>query len=145
MKRQGSLEFHRQRLHVFTDGAIRPDLGVSGLAAVVRDEQDRVRYLWSKRTGPLTCNEAEYEAVIMALESLYAIHARQIAVFSDSRILVDQMSGNASVKALTLRSVHARLRSMIVNFETVSFNHIPRVRNRLADALANDAAEGRGC
>lgn len=137
--------FKDHMLHVYTDGAIRPELGASGLAAVVREEQGRVRYLWSRRIGLLTCNEAEYEAVILGLENLRHIHVRQVLVFSDSRILVDQMTGAASVKAKTLRPVHARLRSMLNYFEVIGFNHIPRLRNRLADALANDAAEGLGC
>lgn len=135
-------QIHNQRLHIHTDGAIRPDLGVSGLAAIVRDDLGNFRFLWSRRAGRLTCNEAEYAAVIMALERLRQMQARRVIIYSDSRILVDQMTGRASVKAATLRSVHARLRSLATDFESITFTYIPRLQNRLADALANDAAEG---
>ena len=133
-----------RRVRVYTDGAIRPDRRASGLAANVRDEKGAIRYWWSKRAGPLTCNEAEYEAVILALESLRRLRPVEVAVYCDSRIVVDQMQGRASVRTVGLKSVHARLRALTTEFGSVAFHYIPRDRNRLADALANEAADGYG-
>ena len=127
---------------VFTDGAIRLGRNASGLAAVVRDENMQVCHWWSKRVGRLTCNEAEYEAVIMALENLRAYRPAEIAIYSDSRVVVEQMLGRASVKAATLHQPNLRLRALVNEFGGVHFFYIPREHNRLADALANEAVDG---
>jgi ribonuclease HI len=131
-----------QHVRVFTDGAIRPGAGVSGLAAIVRDERWAIRLWWSQRAGRMSCNEAEYAAAIMALDKLRQWQPRKVDVYSDSRLLVDQMGGRATARSLTMRSAHVRLRTMAAEFERVTFHHIPREQNRVADALANEAAEG---
>jgi len=130
---------------VHTDGAIRLERGVSGLAAIVRDEKGRIIHWWSKRDKRLTCNEAEYAAAIMAFEYLHALRTspHEVKLFSDSQVMVHQMKGIASAHAPALRQAQIRLRGLIVLFEKVTFHHIPREKNRLADALANDAADGK--
>ncbi len=134
--------FHPQSIRVFTDGAIRPELGVSGLAAIVRDEKGQILTWFSKRAGAMTCNEAEYAAVQLALESVSALHPQEVHIFSDSLVVVHQMSGLASAHAPALRQAQTRLRGLVTQFQQVKFHHIPREKNRLADALANEAADG---
>lgn len=131
----------RRQFVVFTDGAIRPAERASGLAAVARDEHGRVCAWWSRRGGPMTSNEAEFAAAVFALEALRARRPCAVAVYSDSRILVEQMQGLATARAATLRPLHTRLRELVAEFDAVTFHHIPRTANRLADALANEAVE----
>ena len=141
-----NLLFMRPRsFTIHTDGAIRMDLGVSGLSAIVRNEQGQVIHLWSKRVERLTCNEAEYAAAIMALEKVSALRIgpRMLNLYSDSQVMVHQMTGVATARAPGLRQAQMRLRGLVALFERVSFHHIPREENRLADALANDAADGK--
>lgn len=132
-----------RRVTVHTDGAIRPEKGVSGLAAVIHDEQGAIRRLWSRRAGQLTCNEAEYAAANLALEKLLPLQPEEIHIFSDSQVMVHQMNGIASAQSPKLKQAQARLRALVVQFERVTFTHIPREQNRLADALANEAADGK--
>lgn len=127
-----------RRVQVYTDGAIRPEQRTSGLAAIVRDEGGAIRCWWSRRAGPMTCNEAEYAAVLFALESLRRLRPAEVAVYCDSRLVVDQMQGRATARAAALRSAHTRLRALVGEFGAVTFHYIPRDRNRLADALANE-------
>ena len=130
---------------IHTDGAIRLERGVSGLAAIVRDEKGRIIHWWSKRDKRMTCNEAEYAAAIMALEYIRALQnpPRELKLYSDSQVMVHQMQGIASAHAPALRQAQMRMRGLIIQFEKVTFHHIPREKNRLADALANDAADGK--
>ncbi|HNT24670.1 MAG TPA: reverse transcriptase-like protein [Anaerolineales bacterium] len=134
------------KLQIYTDGAIRPERGISGLAAIVRDETGKIYHWWSKRAGPLTCNEAEYAAAIYALEQALRRqelrHAPEIEIVSDSRVLVDQMSGRAAARAPALCQARSRLQALVARFHKVSFRHIAREQNRLADALAFDAVSG---
>jgi len=134
--------FHPQSIRVFTDGAIRPELGISGLAAIVRDEKGQVLTWFSKRAGEMTCNEAEYAAVQFALESVLVLRPQEIHIFSDSQVVVHQMSGIAAARAPALKQAQLRVRGLVARFVKVHFHHIPREKNRLADALANEAADG---
>lgn len=131
---------------IYTDGAIRPEQKASGLAVIVRDEQDRIRHWWKRREGALTCNEAEYAAVIFAFNKLLQTYGAKkistVSVYSDSRILVEQMSGRAAAHSPGLRKAMQHLRPLINRFNKVTFHHIPREQNRLADALAFEAVEG---
>lgn len=129
------------KLH--TDGAIRPELGLSGLAAIARDGQGRILYWWCRRAGALTCNEAEYAAAIFALEQVLRLppgqRPQEVTVCSDSRVLVDQMTGRAEAHAPALRQARDHLHTLARRFRKVTFQHIPRQHNRLADALAFEA------
>jgi ribonuclease HI len=135
--------FRLRCVHVFTDGAIRPDAGASGLAAIVRDEGWDIRHWWSRKEGRMTCNEAEYAAVILALEALRTLCPQEVHIYSDSQVVVHQMQGLAATRAPALRQSQARARALVVQFKRVIFHHIPREHNRLADALANDTVDGR--
>lgn len=135
-----------RKVRIYTDGAIRPERGISGLAAIVKDERGRICYWWNRRAGSLTCNEAEYAAVNFALEQMQQLHdhdlIQEIEIFSDSRVMVDQMSGRAAAHAPALRQAQSQLRALTSRFNKVSFHHIGREQNRLADALAFEAANG---
>jgi ribonuclease HI len=125
---------------IHTDGAIRPEQGISGLAAVVRDETDKILYWWSKKAGPMTCNEAEYAAVIFAIEQLLKLPIKQrpntVFIYSDSRIVVDQMTGQADAHAPALQASRRKVQTLARKFGSVSYQHISREQNRLSDALA---------
>jgi ribonuclease HI len=136
-------------LYIYTDGSIRPERGASGLAAVLRDGDGQTRRWWARRAGRLNCNEAEYAAAVMALEEISKenssrkLRELEIIVYSDSQVMVHQMMGLATPSASGLRKWHVRLRGLAIRFGQITFRHIPREQNRLADALANEAADGR--
>ena len=126
---------------LWTDGAIRP--GSTGLGVVVRDGAGRVVAWRSKRLPqPMTCNEAEYEALLFGLETVDALRPAEVEVRMDSQVVVNQMLGLFAVRNAVLRRLHAQARAAVAALGTVAFVHVPRLRNRLADALANEAADG---
>ncbi len=141
---------------VYTDGAIQPLYGISGVGAVVYDETGKIVHLWQGVARGMTCNEAEYTAVLFALRRLEAFRPLRLTVCSDSQVLVDQMTGMAQVHAPELRRLNFLLRGVVLRFGEVQFQHVPREQNRIADALAVEAvmnlkasqknlAEGGGC
>jgi ribonuclease HI len=139
----------RKRLHLYTDASIRAERGASGLAAVLRDGSGQTCRWWARRSGRLNCNEAEYAAAVMALEELCKensyrkLRRLEVTVYSDSQVMVHQMMGLATPRTSGLRKWHVRLRGLAAQFGQITFRHIPREENRLADALANEAADGR--
>lgn len=92
----------RGRVIVQVDGAIGTTQQASGLGVVVRDQGGRVLEVWSKRARPQTCNEAEYEALIWALELLERDPPAEVHFFSDSEIVVRSTAhcGEADARAL---------------------------------------------
>jgi ribonuclease HI len=87
--------------------------------------------------GVATNNVAEYTAVIRGLERARDLGAREVLVRSDSRLLVEQLSGRFKVKNPTLQRLHAEASSLGAGFARVRFEHVPREENTEADRLAN--------
>ncbi len=62
-----------------------------------------------------------------------------IQVAGTSEIVVGQMQGRFSVHSFTLRRWHDQATASVRQFQQVTFTAIPRERNQIADALANEA------
>ena len=133
----------RQReLLLFTDAAIGERGKATGLGAVVRQPDGKILAWVTRRMGRMTNNEAEYAALILGLETVRRFRPRKLHCFLDSEIVVGQMRGDFSVHSPALRRWHTRACAAARRFRRVTFTHIPRERNRLADALANEALNG---
>jgi ribonuclease HI len=118
--------------------------GLAGVGAVMRGTDGRV-LLWRCATLPArTNNEAEYQAVIFGLElALRRFPGAALRCLTDSRIVVDQLAGRSAVNAKALQPLHAHTLMLVRRCAKVEFVPIPRALNRLADALAWEAIDGR--
>jgi ribonuclease HI len=87
--------------------------------------------------GIATNNVAEYRAAIRGLGLARDLGARRVHVRSDSKLLIEQLAGRWRVKNPTLQVLHAEARALLGTFEEVRLEHVPRERNRAADAMAN--------
>jgi len=129
------------------DGGSRGNPGPSGAGAVIRDEGGSIVGSVSEFLGVRTNNYAEYEAVILALETLQKMvpqsiqDATAIEVKMDSELVVKQMKKIYKVKHPVLKEQNARLSRAAEPFGSVTFTHVPRAQNSDADALANEAMD----
>ncbi len=131
------------KLIIHADGAIRDDPPATGIGVVIRNGQGQVLDWISEATkGRVTCNEAEYAALIRALEAAQAYRPSEVHFYLDSQIVVNQMRGRFAVRSPALRRLNTQARRLAQRFRQVTYTHVPRKRNRLADALANEAVEG---
>jgi ribonuclease HI len=128
-----------KRLIVYTDGASSGNPGPASIGAVIRDGQGRVISRISQRIGHATNNQAEYRAIIGALEEATRLGAEEVDIKSDSELVVKQLKGQYKVKKATLRPLYQKVVQLISLFKTFSITHIPREQNREADRLANKA------
>ncbi len=126
---------------VHADGAARGNPGPAGIGAVIRGSRGRVLAEVAEGIGVATNNVAEYRAVLEGLRRARDLGATQVNVRSDSRLLVEQLSGRFRVKNPTLVRLHADVRNVMRTFEQVLFEHVPREFNRDADRLANRGVE----
>ncbi len=132
---------------IHADGGSRGNPGPSGAGAMIRDEHGSSVATVSQFLGTRTNNYAEYEAVILALETLVKLVGEgkvahtDVAVKMDSELVVKQMKGEYKVKHPVLKEQHARLKKVVSIFKDVSFTHVFRAENSDADALANEAMD----
>ncbi len=138
-----------RKLIVEADGGSRGNPGPAGYGTVVRDaETGELLHSEGRSLGTATNNVAEYEGLLAGLRAAGAIdpHA-DVDVRMDSKLVVEQMSGNWKVKHEGLRPLASEAARLVRSLGTVQFAWIPREQNRDADRLANeamdDAAAGR--
>jgi ribonuclease HI len=137
-------------LTIHCDGAARGNPGPAGIGAVVTDDRGRVLGEVARGIGVATNNVAEYRAAIAGLERAAELGARAVTLRSDSRLLIEQLSGRFRVKNPTLIRLHEDARTLLGRFDRVALEHVPREMNRKADRLANQgvdewlAGPGRG-
>lgn len=131
--------------HYYSDGAIDVLGRATGAAVVVRDERGRIVDTASRRLAGMTNNEAEYEALILALELALARGEPSAAVtfLVDSQIVVGQVAGAFAVRDPRLAERHTRVMRLLAQLPDATLAFVPRTRNRLADALAQEALHGR--
>ncbi len=135
---------------IYTDGAARGNPGKAGAGAMIeitRYSLPVTRYSFKSYLGVATNNQAEYRALIMALEEAIKIiqktrlEAPELLCYSDSKLMVSQMKGEYRVKNKDLQTLFLRAIQLTETLPRVSFIHIPREKNKEADALANEAID----
>lgn len=126
---------------LFIDGGSRGNPGMSAIAYILKDNQDLVLAQHKELIGIGTNNEAEYralqEGVLKALEM--GLILEELHIYSDSKLLVEQMRDNWQVKNGWLARLKREVQDGLQHFKSVEFHHIPREKNAEADRLVNEA------
>ena len=131
----------REVVEIYTDGGSRGNPGIAGVGIYLRQAATGFELKRGRSLGVATNNVAEYKALIEGLEQAVEIGARKIRHFADSELMVRQLNGRYKVKNPELIILHDRARSLIARFESFSTKHVPRARNAVADAMANQAMD----
>jgi ribonuclease HI len=128
-----------KKLTIFTDGGAEPNPGKAGIGVVIKDEHGKVVASISKAIGHATNNQAEYRAIITALEKAVQLGAEQVSLRADSELVVKQLNGRYRVKNADLKPLYRRVMELRDRLQRFTVTHIPRERNREADRLASKA------
>jgi len=126
-----------KRVVICTDGASLGNPGLAAVGAVVEDEQGRLITLISRRIGQATNNQAEYTAIIAALEEAIRLGAEEVDVRSDSQLVVRQIKGEYRVKNASLKPLYKRIRRLQGSLKGFTITHIPGQQNNEAHKLAH--------
>ncbi len=133
-----------KRLKIYTDWWARWNPWNAWIWVYITDEkwleiEKRYKNLWIK-----TNNEAEYTAVLLALGRAVELKATNIDLFSDSSLVINQLSWNWKIKEDRLKEFKVNIDKIIKeNDLKVSFSWIPREQNKEADRLSNVAMDNR--
>jgi ribonuclease HI len=127
------------KLIINTDGLSKNNPGPAAIGAILKDTRGKVVATVSKAIGVATNNEAEYRAIVAALEKALKLGAEQIELRSDSELVVNQLNGRYKIKSTTLRPFYLQVAQLLGQFEKVAVTYVPREQNTEADRLANEA------
>ncbi len=136
-----------KKIIIYADGGARGNPGPAGAGAVVLDEQQNVLAEVSDFIGHTTNNVAEYKALIGGLRAAIKLFPGQtfdmhLDVRMDSQLVIRQLQGKYKVKHPNLKPLFEQAKEFIgAYFPNISYEHVPREKNTLADALANDAMD----
>ena len=128
-------------LRLYTDGAARGNPGPAGLGVVIEDDQGLRLQGLCRYIGTATNNKAEYLALIEGLNAAREWKPDKLEVFLDSQLVVEQVNGRWKIKHAELQPLARRVQSLLSEFSSVTLTHVPREKNRGADALANRAID----
>ncbi|MBI2020425.1 ribonuclease HI family protein [Candidatus Daviesbacteria bacterium] len=134
------------QLIIYTDGASRGNPGPSSYGFTISDENGKLLYEEGRYIGKTTNNVAEYTAVLEALKHAkkdYGHRHPKVALFADSKLVAEQLSGNFKIKAKHLKPIIEKIKILSWELGGVIYSHIPRSKNTLADRLANQALDSR--
>ncbi len=114
--------------------------GPAGIGVII--EHRGVKTSIARWIGHQDNNVAEYVALLEALQHALTVKAKTLRVFSDSEVVVKQMTGEYTCRSSRLYSLNWICRKLARGVE-FSIEHIGREANREANELANDAVRGR--
>jgi len=127
---------------LFADGGSRGNPGPSASGFVVLDMQDNVLLKQGIYLGVTTNNQAEYQALKVGLQEITRLgHIRDVHVYMDSLLVVNQMLGIFKVKNRDLWPIHDAIKELVTHFRKVTFTQVPREYNKLADRAVNEALD----
>ena len=132
------------KLKIYTDGGARGNPGPAAIGVVVCDQTGKIIFEHADTIGHATNNTAEYCALIAALEIAKRLKAKEIECYTDSELMMNQMSGNYKIKSDHIRVLFLRAKEIAQFFDRISYHHNRRETPmlRAADRLVNQALDG---
>jgi ribonuclease HI len=126
---------------LWTDGGSRGNPGPAAFAYVLETEDGTVLDARGEAIGVATNNVAEYSALVAGLRKAAALGVDELEVRADSELLVKQMRGEYRVKNKDLQRLFLDASRSAREVGTVTYTHVRREHNELADRLVNEALD----
>ncbi len=130
----------QNRLITYSDGGARGNPGPAAAAFLILTETGEVLKAESRFLGNRTNNQAEYEAVISALEAAASIGAQEVVCHLDSELVGKHLTGEYKVKNPDLRKLWLKTQQLKRCFKKVTFVNVPRKNKHIveADEMVNE-------
>jgi ribonuclease HI len=129
------------KARLFTDGGARGNPGPAAYGYVLEGEDGTVLEARGEAIGVATNNVAEYSALLAGLRRALELGVDELEVVSDSELMVRQMTGVYKVKNEALRELSLEAARLARQLGEVTYRHVRREENELADRLLNDALD----
>lgn len=126
---------------LYADGGSRGNPGPSASGFAIMNMDNQVVVKKGVYLGVTTNNQAEYQALKLGLEEARGMGIRELHVYMDSLLVVNQMLGRFKVKNRDLWPIHDAIKQLVTSFTHITFTHIPRELNKIADGAVNEALD----
>ena len=136
-----------KQLKIFSDGGARGNPGPAAIGFLILSTTGQVLMTHSRYLGFRTNNQAEYEALIAALEAAVKLNAVEITCHLDSQLVVKQVIGEYHVRNTELRKLWRKVQELSGSFKKAIFLSVPRTNSQIqkADLLVNNELDERFC
>lgn len=122
---------------IYSDGGSRGNPGPSAAGYVIMNLNQEVIDQGGEYLGITTNNQAEYQGVRIGLEKALSLGIKRVDFRIDSMLVVNQMNGIYKIKNRELWPINERIRGLMTQFDKVTFSHVRREFNQLADGMVN--------
>jgi len=135
------------KLMVYTDGGSRGNPGPAAIGIVIKDAAGHLIKSYGEAIGGATNNEAEYRAVISALQKIKALLGKEkikkavIEINLDSELVAKQLNAEYKIEEERLFPLFIKIWNLKIDFGEIKFRHIPREKNKEADRLVNEVLD----
>jgi len=126
------------KLTIYVDGASKGNPGKAGIGIVFFCEGKKIKE-YSQHIGVTTNNVAEYMAVVFAMQEALIMRVENIAVFTDSELIANQIQGIYKVRDNNLFRLYKQVQHLKGGFKKFNITHIERANNKEADKLASES------
>ncbi len=128
---------------LYADGGSRGNPGPSASGYVLLDMHDKIVVKNGVYLGVTTNNQAEYQALKFGVEDAHNHGIQKLHVYMDSLLVINQMKGIFKIKNRDLWPIYESIKDLAEEFQTITFTHVPRELNKLADAEVNIVLDER--
>jgi ribonuclease HI len=131
------------RAIVHVDGGARGNPGPAAAACVISTPDGQVLGEHAELLGEATNNVAEYRALLLGLARARELGVTEVEVVNDSELIAKQVNGQYKVKHAAMRPLYLEAMAALRGFERWRVRTVPRAQNADADALVNQALDGK--
>jgi ribonuclease HI len=133
-----------KKIVMYTDGGSRGNPGPAGIGVWI----ETLGKKYGECIGKKTNNEAEYMALIFGLKKLKQLLGKgvkqaEILCYLDSELIVKQLNHEYKLKEKHIQDFFIEIWNLMLDFKKVDFKHVRREKNKIADALVNEALDGQ--
>lgn len=111
---------------VFSDGGARGNPGPAAIAFIIQTETGQTVTKNARFIGVCTNNQAEYQALLAALETAATLKTETLTCHLDSELVVKQLSGEYNIKNKELKELWQKMQETKKQFSRVNFVNVPR-------------------
>ena len=133
------------KIVMFTDGGSRGNPGPAAIGVYIETLDKK----YGETIGTKTNNEAEYAALIFGLKKIKQLVGKvkakstEVECFLDSELVVNQMNHKYKLSDEKTQRAFLEIWNLMLDYKSVKFAHVPREKNKIADALVNKALDGK--
>lgn len=128
---------------LYADGGSRGNPGPSAGGFVILTLDNNVVEKSGKYLGITTNNQAEYHSLKGGVEAALKLGIKNLDVYMDSLLVVNQMKGIYKIRNRDLWPIYEAIKELSGKFDKITFSHVPRELNKLADSIVNETLDSQ--